>query len=342
MRSAAYAGQGTMTVADALPRPPGPGEVQIEVAYVGLCGTDLHILHGHMDQRVQIPAVLGHEMSGTIVALGAAVSGWSVGDRVTVMPLDWDGTCPACLAGHQHVCQQLGIMGVDSPGALQARWNVRASAAVALPASLRLDHAALVEPTAVAVHDVRRCELSAADKVVVVGGGPIGLLIALVAREFGAECAIVEIDAGRRSVAAELGFAVIDPITQDQAAVVESWTGGAGADVAFEVSGAAGAVLGVTGLVKVQGTLVVVAIHPQPRPVDLHRVFLRELRILGARVYQRADFETAIELLAASRLPADRLITAIEPISNVQAAFRALEAGGAMKILIDVSEQAPT
>ncbi len=339
MRTAAYSGRRTMTVADAVPQPPRPDEVQIAVAYVGLCGTDLHILHGEMDERVRIPTIIGHEMSGTVVALGEGVWDWSVGDRVTVMPLDWDGTCPACRAGHQHVCQHLRILGVDLPGALQGRWNVKAARLVALPDSLRLDHAALVEPAAIAVHDVRRSELSAEDKVVVVGGGPIGLLIAAVAREFGAECMVVEIDAERRSTAAELGFGVIDPAAEDQSAVVETWTGGAGADVVFEVSGSAAAVLGATGLVKVRGTLVIVAIHPQARPLDLHRVFLRELRIIGARVHQRADFETAVELLDGGRLPADRMITAIEPIANVQAAFLALESGGAMKILIDVGGQ---
>ncbi len=336
MQTARYAGNGTIATHQEIATSPSEGEVQIAVAYVGLCGTDLHILRGDMDQRVDLPAIIGHEMSGAIAAVGSGVKGWAIGDHVTVMPLDWDGTCPACLAGNQHICQNLNFIGIDSPGALQQLWNVKASTLVSVPRSLRLDHAALIEPVAVAVHDVRRSELAARDKTVVIGGGPIGLLIASVAREFGAEVTIIEVDDARRSVAANLGFAVVDPIVQDQVALIEEWTGGAGADVVFEVSGAATAVLGATALAKVRGTLVVVAIHPQPRPLDLQRVFWRELKILGARVYQREDFEKAVSLLDGGRIPADSVITKIMPISESASAFASLESGGAMKVLVDV------
>ncbi|MFI7638396.1 zinc-binding dehydrogenase [Nonomuraea sp. NPDC049400] len=335
--TANYVGDRKIEIREADPSPPKAGQVQIQVAYTGICGTDLHILHGHMDARVKRPAIVGHEMSGVIAGVGDGVSGWAPGDHVTVMPLDWDGTCPACRAGNQHICQNLNFVGIDSPGALQGLWNVDADLLVPLPATLRLDHAALVEPVAVAVHDVRRAELAPGDRVVVVGGGPIGVLIAAVARHEGAEVVVVEIDPLRRQAAAALGFQVLDPSATDQVGWVEEWTQGAGADVAFEVSGAAAAILGVTDLVKVRGTVVVVAIHPQPRPVNLQRVFWRELRLLGARVYQRADFERAVELLATGVIPAGDLITGIVPISGTADAFAALESGRAMKILVDVS-----
>ena len=110
-----------------------------------------------------------------------------------------------------------------------------------------------------------------------------------------------------------------------------------GADAVFEVSGAAAAVATATGLAKVRGTLVIVAIHPTPREVDLQRVFWRELTILGARVYQRADFETAVELLRDGVVPVDTLITDVVPIEDVQQAMEALESGGPMKILVAVT-----
>ncbi len=120
-----------------------------------------------------------------------------------------------------------------------------------------------------------------------IGGGPIGILIATVARHSGADVVVIEVDEGRRSRIDALGFTTLDPLAEDQVAWVEEWTDGAGADVVFEVSGAAAAVLGATALAKVRGTIVVVAIHPTPREIDLQRVFWRELRLLGARVYQR-------------------------------------------------------
>lgn len=339
MLTAQYTGDRTITVAELDATPPAPGEVQIRVAYTGLCGTDLHILHGNMDARVHTPLTFGHEMSGTIAAVGDGVTGWAVGDAVTVMPLDWDGTCPACLAGNQHICQNLNFIGIDSPGSLQELWNVPAEVLVALPAGLRLDHAALVEPVAVAVHDVRRANLQPGQKAVVIGGGPIGVLIASVAREFGGEVVVIELDANRRAQIDALGFTTLDPRETDQVARVNEWTGGAGADVVFEVSGAAQAVLGATDLAKVRGTLVVVAIHPVPREINLQRLFWRELSILGARVYQRVDFETAVELLANGVIPAELLITRIVPLDETQEAFADLEAGRAMKILVAVSPQ---
>jgi len=339
MLTAQYTGNRTITVAELEPTPPAAGEVQIRVAYTGLCGTDLHILHGNMDARVHTPLTFGHEMSGTIAAVGEGVTGWSLGDAVTVMPLDWDGTCPACLAGNQHICQNLNFIGIDSPGSLQELWNVPADVLVALPAGLRLDHAALVEPVAVAVHDVRRSNLQPGEKAVVIGGGPIGVLIATVAREFGGEVVVIELDANRRAQIEALGFTTLDPRETNQVDWVNEWTGNAGADVVFEVSGAAQAVLGATDLAKVRGTLVVVAIHPVPREINLQRLFWRELSILGARVYQRVDFEKAVELLADGVIPADLLITRIVPLDETQEAFADLEAGRAMKILVAVSPQ---
>ena len=338
MRAARYVGDGAIETADIPVTEPGAHEVQVRVAYTGLCGTDIHIRHGSMDARVTRPLVFGHEASGEIAAIGAGVEGWSVGDLVTVMPLDWDDTCPACRAGNQHICQNLDFIGIDSPGSLQELWNVPARTLVRLPAGIRLDHAALVEPVAVAVHDVRRSELRAGDKAVVIGGGPIGVLIATVAQNSGAEVLVIELDAARRGQIADLGFATLDPRETDQVAWVEKWTDGAGADVVFEVSGAAAAVLGATSLAKVRGTVVVVAIHPTPREIDLQRMFWRELRLLGARVYQATDFEAAVELVATGIIPADLLITGIVPLGKTADAFDDLEAGRAMKILVDVRD----
>jgi (R,R)-butanediol dehydrogenase/meso-butanediol dehydrogenase/diacetyl reductase len=334
MKGAAYLGDGRIETVMTEETGPGSGEVRIRVAFCGLCGTDLHIAHGNMDARVTTPLVFGHEASGTVDAVGEGVSEWQVGDRVTVMPLLWDNTCSACLAGNQHICQNLTFIGIDSPGALQDQWVVPASTLVRLPDGLDLRDAALVEPTAVAVHDVRRSELQVGDAVVVLGGGPIGVLIATVARQAGARVVVVELDAARRARVAELGFEAVAP--DEVESTVDAWTGGDGADVVFEVSGAAAAVRQATALLKVRGTLVVVAIHSAPREIDLQRVFWRELRILGARVYERADFERAVELVAAGVIPVDSIITSVRPLDDVAASIHELEQGQAMKVLIDV------
>lgn len=336
-----YLAARTLDTAPAESPPPGPGQVEIAPAYVGICGTDLHIFHGDMDARVAVPAVLGHEMSGRIVRVGAGVEGWSPGDAVTVMPLRWDDTCPACQAGHRHICQHLDFIGIDSPGAMQQRWAVPATTLVRLPGSLPLDHAALVEPTAVAVHDVGRAQVRDGQKAVVVGGGPVGILIALVARAAGADVRVVELSPHRRRLAEELGLATWDPGADDMPELVRQWTGDAGADVAFEVSGAQGGVDTAVEVLGVRGRLCLVAIHARPREVNLHRFFWRELTLVGARLYDRADFERAVTLVADGTIPAERLISKVVPLTEAPAAFEALEGGGdVMKILVDCTDDA--
>ncbi|MGW7730991.1 zinc-binding dehydrogenase [Streptomyces canus] len=336
-----YTAARTLDTASAETRSPGPGEVELAPAYVGICGTDLHIFHGDMDARVGMPAVLGHEMSGRVIRVGPDVEGWQPGDAVTVMPLRWDDSCPACRAGHQHICQHLDFIGIDSPGAMQQRWLVPASTLIRLPESLALDRAALVEPTAVAVHDVGRAGVRQGEKVVVVGGGPVGVLIALVARATGADVRVAELSAHRRLLAEELGLTVWNPADDDVPALVRQWTGDAGADVAFEVSGAAGGVDTAVDVLGVRGRLCLVAIHPRPREVNLHRFFWRELTLVGARLYDRSDFEKAVGLVADGTIPAERLISKVVPLTQAPAAFEALEGGGdVMKILVDCTDDA--
>lgn len=335
-RHVAYTGARTLTVEKAELPPLSTGHVRIDVAYTGICGTDLHVYHGAMDARVGTPAVIGHEMSGRVSEVGPSVTGWQAGDPVTVMPLAWCGQCPACLAGHTHICHRLVFIGLDAAGSLQSSWTVPADTLVRLPHDLRLDHAALVEPTAVAVHDVRRAELRAGEKVLVVGGGPIGLLIAVVARRADADVLLAEPDAYRRSVAEELGLAHLDPTAEDVATAVARWSGDAGAAVAFEVSGAAAGVDTAVEALATRGRLVQVAIHPTPREISLHRFFWRELTLVGARLYDREDFETAVRLIAEGEIPVGTLISRIEPLDRAADAFEALESGaGVMKILID-------
>lgn len=336
MLAAAYIGDETFRVEERAARDPGPGEVRLDVGYVGICGTDVHIKHGAMDARVTMPAVIGHEMSGTVAAVGEGVTGWAPGDVATVMPLEWCGACAACRAGHQHICQNLVFVGIDSDGALQQSWTLPHHLLLRVPDGVGLDAAALAEPVAVAVHDVRRSRVAAGERVLVVGGGPIGLLIAVVARAAGANVVLSEPTRFRREMASELGLETLDPSAVDVAAELEARTDGAGADVAFEVSGSPAGLMAATHALRTRGRLVVVGIHPQPVPVDLFRVFWRELELIGARVYEREDFARAVELIAGGEVPAARLISAVEPIERISEAFAALEGDTqVVKLLVD-------
>jgi (R,R)-butanediol dehydrogenase/meso-butanediol dehydrogenase/diacetyl reductase len=335
MKGAFYSGNRTVQVGESAPQAPGPNQVRLNVAYCGICGTDLHIFQGHMDGRVSVPQVVGHEMSGVVAALGADVTGWQVGDRAVVRPLDPCGKCPACRAGHAHICYNLRFLGIDTPGAFQGSWTVPAHTLHHLPDGLPLDQAALIEPLAVACHDVRRGRVQSGEDVVVIGGGPIGTLVALVARHEGARVLISEINPFRVNLARELGFDAVNPLEGDLVAQVEGRTGGAGAHVVFEVSGSAAGAAAMTQLPRTRGRIVVVAIFSHTPPVDLHRFFWRELQLYGARVYEPQDFEQAIRLAAQGTLPLERLISARLPLSDLQAAFEQIEASSKlMKVLI--------
>lgn len=339
IQQATYNGNKIIEVGVCHPQAPGADEVRINVAYCGVCGTDLHIFLGHMDQRVAMPQVIGHEMSGVIAEVGANVTQWQAGDRVTVRPLDPCNDCPACHAGHAHICQNLKFLGIDTPGAFQGSWTVPAHTLHRLPEGLSLDQAAMIEPIAVACHDVRLGEVKPGDKVVVIGGGPIGILNALVARHAGGDVTVSEVNPFRIDLARQLGLDTVNPRETDLQAYVEEHTGGAGADVVFEVSGTAAGAEIMTRLARTRGRIVVVAIFADAPKVDLFQFFWRELQMRGARVYEPQDFEQAIQLAAENVLPLQQLITERYPLGNLQTAFEQIASGAeVMKILINTQE----
>ena len=336
-QAAFYEGNRSIRLGECKPVEPGPDEVRIEVSHCGICGTDLHIFHGAMDQRVSMPAVLGHEMSGTINKLGAGVEDFAAGDRVVVMPLGPCGACPACAAGHSHICHNLDFLGIDTPGAFQSYWTVPATTVHRVPDNLALKHGALIEPLAVACHDVRLAGVKPGDQVVVLGGGPIGMLVALVAQEAGAEVMVSEINPYRVDMARQLGMEAVNPREVDLVERVMKRTDGAGADIVFEVSGSQAGATIMTELLRTRGLAVIVAIFAQKPQIDLFRFFWRELRLQGVRVYESQDFADAIALAARATLPLDQLITDIRPLSALQSGFEDLEKGGqVMKILLEM------
>ena len=338
MKAAFYAGGRTITLGECSPVTPGPGQVQIEVSHCGVCGTDLHIFHGAMDKRVKMPAILGHEMSGAISATGEGVGDWALGEHVTVMPLDPCGGCPACRAGHSHICQNLNFMGIDTPGAFQRYWTVPAETLLRLPENLSLAHGALIEPLAVACHDVRLGAIELGENVVVIGGGPIGMLVALVAQEAGGSVLVSEVNPFRVELARQLGLEAVNPKEVNLAERVEERTGGVGADAVFEVSGSDAGAEVMTQLLRTRGRIIVVAIFAQRPKIDLFRFFWRELRLRGARVYEREDFQKAIDLAASAKLPLDRLVTETTSLDHLGESFLKMDSGGeCMKILIDCS-----
>lgn len=335
--AAFYTGNKTFQVGEGEVVRPGAGEARLDVAFCGVCGTDVHIFHGKMDKRVHIPQVIGHEAAGLVAEIGPGVTNVQVGDRVAVRPLQPGAPSPVD-NGVTHIGQNLKFIGIDTPGAMQRSWTVPAYTLHQLPAAVSLKHGAMIEPVAVACHDVRLGEVQAGENVVVIGGGPIGLLVALVAVQKGAQVLVSEVNSQRLALARELGLATVDPQQEDLVAAVGKFTDGAYADVVFEVSGTAPGVAAMTQIPRVRGRIVMVAIHSEPKPVDLFRFFWRELRLIGARVYEAEDFDEAIRIVAAGNFPLDRLISQVAPLAEVQTLFDTIARTPAgMKYLIQCS-----
>jgi 2-desacetyl-2-hydroxyethyl bacteriochlorophyllide A dehydrogenase len=335
MKAAFYTGNRNFSIESVVPIPPGDGEVQVRVAYCGICGTDLHAFHGEMDARVGTHRIIGHEMSGRIAAIGPNAAGLNLGDPVVVRPLDPCGACPACRRGHAHICQHLKFLGLDTDGAFQQVWTVPDYTIHRIPAHLRLDHAALIEPVAVACHDVRRARLRRGEDVLVIGAGPIGMLIAMVAKRAGAKVVVSEINPRRLALARSLGFTAVNPNTVSVAEYVIAQTQMKGADVIFEVSGSQEGVDTMTETAATRCRIVVVAIHGQKTWVDLFKFFWREIELFGARVYEPEDYERAIALVAEGAIDCEAMITDVHALDQINNAFKALNGNGlSMKSLI--------
>jgi len=337
MKAVRYEGNERIAVIDTKTPELNPGDVCIRVTHAGICGTDLTIVAGGI-ARVPVPLIMGHEFAGTVAALpDDDTSGLQVGNRVTVYPLISCGTCYVCQAGTPHVCRNLGLYGVDTAGGFAEYVTVAHDAVFKLPDSVDDVSAALIEPLSVAIHDVRRSFLEVGDNVVVTGAGPIGLLIAMLARLGGAATVVLtEVSAERLRIARELDFVAVDASQDNLVSAVLEHTNGRGADVLFEATGHPSVAEHLLDLVKTRGQILQVGIPKKPMRIDLQKVVFNEVTITGARVYERSDYARAIELAAQGKIDLNAIVTHSMSINDAAAAFDAARGGSAVKVILEM------
>lgn len=314
-----------------VPRPEArDGWALVDVAFAGICGTDLHICAGE-HPRAQAPLVIGHEFVGT---LREDADGFSAGQPVAVEPLLNCGRCTPCRAGRSHVCERLRLIGIDVPGGVAEQVAVPVGRLIPLPDGLDLRRAAFVEPLAVTVHAVRRSGLKLGDPVMVAGAGPIGLAVASCARLAGAGTVFVSEPApSRRRVAEELGFVVLDAAEPGED--LRGRTGGDGAPVVFDGAAHPAVAARITSWAATGGRIVFVGTYGRPAALDLQDVVFRELETVGCRVYTRGDMEAAVALITDGRFDPDTFITSTLPLSEAPTALAKLRSGNELKVLID-------
>jgi (R,R)-butanediol dehydrogenase/meso-butanediol dehydrogenase/diacetyl reductase len=306
----------------------GADEAIVEVALCGICGTDVHeytdgpIFLPHDESGARGPAILGHEFAGTVREVGADVSQARPGDRVTILPTNSCQQCAYCRQGLTQLCDKARWLG------LGVEWGGLARHAVAkgyqlfpIPDAVSFEQAAMVEPAAVTLFGVQRGGIKPGDVVLITGGGPIGQLAALATRAVGArEVYLSEVVPGRREGAARNvePTRVFDPSAESVPDAVRAATGGLGADVAIEASGNERALMDALAAVRKDGTVVQVAIHPQP--VSIHpatQLTIPMKRIIGSLSYTADTYRQVIQLMADGKLPVERLVTATIPLQDL-------------------------
>lgn len=324
-----------------VPEPrPGPGEVLIRVAAAAICGSDLHIRKD--EHPYWPPVVLGHEFAGTVEAVGPGVTGYAPGDRVVSETSTGScGDCFLCRSGNRQICEHKRAAGIGVHGGFAPKVVMPAGLLHRVPDTVPLEDAALSEPTAIAVHAVvERARVAPGETVVITGPGPIGLLCLQVARAAGARPIVVSgtpADAALRlPTAAALGAdATVNVAEASLHERVMGLTGGRGADVVIETSGAPAAIEAAPALARRLGRVCAVGITGRPAvsfPWDV--AVFRGLEVQFSFSSRHTSWITALQLLASGAVRVRPLVTMIVPLDRWEEAFDAQEQGRAIKALL--------
>ena len=331
---------------DTLPRPvPGPGQALLQVASVGVCGSDVHYyLHGRIGSQVVTgPIIMGHEFSARIAGVGPGVKGLAVGQLVSVEPGISCGKCESCLQGHPNLCPNVRFCGTPPIDGVFAEYTVLpAENCFPLPEGFGPVEGAMLEPLGIAIHTVDLANLKAGQTVAVLGAGPIGLLVAAVAKAAGAsQILMTEPLAHRRQFALEyIADAALNPETVDVVTEIKQLTGGRGVDVAFEAAGESDTPQQAAAMARIGGKVIVAGI-PTDDTMNMNASTVRH-KGLTIKIVRRMKhtYPRAIRLVQTGMVDVKSLATHQFPLERIDEAFD-LVAGyrdGVLRAMIQISD----
>ena len=308
----------------------GPDDVLLESHATGICGTDLHIYRGEFDERVQYPAVQGHEFGGVIAEVGNNVSGFKAGDRVVVDPIISCHKCPACLTGQINACQTLKLLGVDMDGGFGQFVSVPSDRLFALPENIPMTHAPMVEMYALGHHILQRGQVQPGETVAILGAGKLGLSIldVLCHSVSPGITFITDLHPFRLETAKKLGVDYALNITEiDPVERVLEFTNGVGVDCVIEAVGhyhlpdkQEAPLAQAVKMIRSGGRVVTTGLGEQLSAVHFKTLVLKEAQIIASRV-TRGEFPRAIQMMSRSLLHPEMLITDVMPLEEITKAF---------------------
>jgi (R,R)-butanediol dehydrogenase / meso-butanediol dehydrogenase / diacetyl reductase len=346
MRAALYFGRQDLRLMSVSEPEPGPGEVKLRVHYNGICGSDLlEYFDGPVTTRntphpltgMHNPVIMGHELCGEVVALGAGVDDLAIGTRVAVEPVETCGHCLYCGLGQYNHCPLLAIQGYNRAGGLAEYTVVKRRMAHQLPPGVTALQGALIEPLAIAWHTVNRCGVEAGQVVAIHGAGPIGAGAFLTLRRRGVEAIIVDPSPTRRAALSRLGArTVLDPTTCDVVAAIRDLTGGRGAHASIDAAGGARAFAAMLHGTRIDGTAVVVAIHHEPVVIPPFDLLIPEVRLTGVALSVNA-FPPVIAEMARGSYPLEGWVETIPFDGIIEQGIGRLRRQEGMKIVVDVT-----
>jgi L-iditol 2-dehydrogenase len=316
----------------------GSDQVLLKIQRIGVCGSDIHVYHGK-HPYTSYPVVQGHEVSGEIVEVGSAVVGLKVGAKATFMPQVVCGKCYACTHGRYNICDELKVMGFQTTGAASDYFAVPSDRIISLPDKVDYDQGALVEPLAVAVHALGRLGDVAGKKLLVLGAGPIGNLVAQAAKGLGAASVMItDLSRFRLDIAARCGIEhCVDSTGIDLPAEVAARFGKDRADAILECVGVEATMDQAIRSARKGSDIIVVGVFGEKGKVDLGLVQDRELRLIGTLMYREEDYRGALKLLDEGKVSLSPLITRHFPAVEYLKAYEYIEEqrDRSMKIIVD-------
>lgn len=343
MKAIRYYAPGDIRVEDIDVPQADKGQLRVKVDACAVCGTDLKA-YVSGNPRIKPPRTMGHEFTGIVDTIGAGVGGFEIGDRVVMATSVSCGDCYYCKKGNKNLCANLAAMGFAYEGGMAEYIIIPARAieqehVIKVPANVKAEHAALAEPLSCAVNSCINCDIQQGDTVVVIGAGPMGIMNACVAQQFGAaKIILAEINEQRLKQAASFGFdLLVNPAKEDLTRIVKDETGCLGADVAIVTAPATPPQQNAPKLVRKRGTVCLFASLPAGKSdiiIDSRVIHYGEIKLVGTSDSTPKQVEKAVEIISAGNINADKLASHILKLDEIMQAYELMKSGQALRVVL--------